>query len=84
MNVVQALAVAAAALAISGDPLGLRLSQAEAGIEAMVAQGEALAQRIVAKAELKLETCPKQREPRAHAHKLPDTSIHAAVSSARL
>ena len=82
MNVVQALAVAAAAFAISGDPLGLHLTHAEARIEAVVARGGAFAQRIVAGATAAKTDCSERGE--ADKHTLPDTSIHVAISSARL
>jgi hypothetical protein len=86
MNVVQALAVAAAALALSGNELGGRVAQAEAHLEAVAARGETLAQSFTIKAAAHGdEDCANTPRPAGAAHKrLPDTSIHVAMSSARL
>ena len=85
MNVVQALAVAAAALAVSGAPSRTPLAQAEARLEAMVARGEALAEHIVAKhSQAPRKDCPEDDRAGGGARGLPDTSIHAAMRSARM
>ena len=91
MNVVQALAVAAAALALSGDLMGASLPRAGSQLTSLLARGEALAHRIAAQtsravpdgdgcSENKAEETPRSKGE----HTLPDTSIHVAVSAARL
>ena len=90
MNTLQALAVAAAALAISGDPWGSTLIRAEAHLTSLLAHGETLAHEIVADtvAYLGEGTCTQRQYsngPLGDAkHGLPDTSIHSAAGAARL
>jgi hypothetical protein len=86
MNTVQALAVAAAALAVSGDPLGVNLAAAEAQLVKLAVHGEAVTQRIAARATAALTPharCAAWKRGR-YAHALPDTSIHTASRAARL
>jgi hypothetical protein len=95
MNVVQALAVAAAAFVVWGEPAGAGPAEAEARLASLAARGEAIAEQVFArttanavgrarcsKLASKLEYA-EVRQP-ARKHGLPDTSIHVAVSTARL
>lgn len=90
MNALQALAVAAAALAISGDPWGSTLTRAEAGLTFFLARAEVAAEEFVtATAERMREDGCEERQysdsPFGKAkHGLPDTSIHTAAGAARL
>ncbi len=92
MNTLQALAVAAAALAISGDPWGSYLARAEAHVIEIAARAEML----VSEFTIEVTETAVAEEPCAEAdsedsedwakrkHGLPDTSIHSAVRAARL
>lgn len=90
MNMLQALAVAAAALAISGDPWCSYLVKAEARLTSLMAHGELLVTEFVTDAaEHALERRCTEREfsnaPLGDAkHGLPDASIHNAAGAARL
>lgn len=90
MNTLQALAVAAAALVISGDPWCNYLVKAEARLTAFVAHGELLVTEFATEAaEHALRRRCAEREcshaPLADAkHGLPDASIHNAASAARM
>jgi hypothetical protein len=89
MNALQALAVAAAALAISGDAWSSIVSRADARLTSLLAHTEAAAEEFVtATAErLREDSCAEQYSdaPFAKAqHALPDTSIHSAAGAARL
>ncbi|MGH6950381.1 MAG: hypothetical protein ACREH4_05890 [Vitreimonas sp.] len=90
MNALQALAVAAAALAISGDPWGSTLTRAEARLTSFLAHAEVAADEFVtATAEgLREDRCEERQYSNAPfgktKHRLPDTSIHSAAGAARL
>jgi hypothetical protein len=92
MNALQALAVAAAALAISGDPLGGYLARAEAHLARITAHAELYVGDILARAsetEVVAEAPCSESEDADEdwakgKHGLPDTSIHLAVRAARL
>jgi hypothetical protein len=91
MNVAQALAVAAAAFVVWGDPAGAGPARAEARLVALAAHGEAITQQVLARTSAFMRggaRCSKidyvsVRQTRRK-HGLPDTSIHVSVSTARL
>lgn len=90
MNVLQALAVAAAALAISGDPWCSYATAAGARLTSFVAHSEILVTEFVTDAaEHALRRRCAERAfsnaPLGDAkHGLPDASIHNAAGAARL
>lgn len=69
MNCLQALAITAAALVMSGEPVLQPLIEAPA----YIARGEAMLQR----AALNLETRLSQHDGAAPLSRLPDSQIHA-------
>ena len=90
MNVLQALAVAAAALAMSGDPLCSYVTAAGARLTSYFAHAELLVAEFVTEAGEHAWHSRCTEEDFSNAsfggakHGLPDTSIHSAAGAARL
>lgn len=90
MNTLQALAVAAAGLAIAGDPWCSYVTAAGARLTSFFAHSEMLVTEFVtATGEHAFESrCAEQDFSNAPLgvaeHALPDTSIHSAAGAARL
>ena len=90
MNALQALAVAAAALAVAGDPWCSYVTAAGARLTSFFTHAELLMTEIVTEAgERALESRCAERDFSNAAlggakHGLPDTSIHSTAGAARL